>query len=609
MRADTNGAWRRHHLDNHTRRPRVQPSDAWREARALIYEHRRRLTIGLLLMLVSRGAGLVPPITSKFFIDRVVGDGAFDLLIPLALGLGLATLVQAGSGFAVAQLLGIAAQRATTEIRRDLHAHVVRLPIRHFDATQIGVFVSRIMNDAAGLRNLVGTGFIQLVGGLMTAGVSLAVLFFISWQITMAILCALAVFGTGLALTFSRLRPVFRERSRVTATVMGRLAQTLAGIRVVKGYVSERREDTVFTKGLHVLFRLDAQAITGWSLISTLTTVVVGSIAIIMIVMGGGALRDQTLTLGDLSMYVLYTGLVAAPLIQIAQVGTQIAEAFAGLDRIRELRALATEDDEAGPRDPVPPLRGAVRFEHIGFEYAPGVPVLSQVDLVAAAGSTTALVGPSGAGKSTLLSLLTAFHRPTQGRILVDGIDLSTLRLREYRAQLGLVLQDTFLFDGSLLENLRFARPQATLDEVRRVCAVAHCDEFIARFPDGYHTLVGERGIRLSGGQRQRIAIARALLADPAILLLDEATSSLDSESEAGVQAGLRALRQGRTAFIIAHRLSTVISADQILMLVNGTIAERGTHAELLALNGRYAALYRRQSAGMQDRLFDATDR
>lgn len=604
MRLNGNGARRRRGVADHPRRSPVPLSGAWRETRALIYQHRRRLTIGLLLMIVSRSAGLVAPISSKFFIDRVVGEGAFELLIPLALVLGLATIVQAGSAFAVDQLLGIAAQRATMDIRRDLHAHVVRLPVRHFDATQTGVFVSRIMNDAAGLRNLVGTGFIQLVGGLMTAAVALAVLFVISWKITVAIVCALAIFGTGLALTFSQLRPVFLERSRRTADVIGRLSQTLAGIRVVKGYVSERREDIAFTKGIHTVFRSEAQSVTGWARISALTTVVIGSIAIIMVLIGGGALRDQTATLGDLSMYVLFTGLVAAPLVQVAQIGTQIAEAFAGLDRIRELRALATEDEEAGPRDPVPPLRGDVRLENIGFEYAPGVPVLSQIDLVAPAGSTTALVGPSGAGKSTLLSLLTAFHRPTRGRVLVDGIDLTTLRIREYRAQLGLVLQDNFLFDGSLLENLRFARPHATDDEVHRVCAVAHCDEFIARLPDGYHTIVGERGVKLSGGQRQRVAIARALLADPAILLLDEATSSLDSESEAAVQAGLRALRRGRTAFIIAHRLSTVISADQILMMENGAVVERGTHAELLALNGRYAALYRRQYAGGQDRLF-----
>jgi ABC-type multidrug transport system fused ATPase/permease subunit len=603
-----NGAWRYRYLEDRAPRTRLNPSGAWREAGTLIYQHRHRLAIGLLLMVVSRGAGLVPPIASKFFIDRVVGGEAFDLLVPLAIGLGLATIVQAGTGFAVAQLLGIAAQRATMDIRRDLQAHVVRLPVRHFDATQVGVFVSRIMHDADGLRNLVGTGFIQLVGGLMTAGVSLVILFVINWKITVAILCALAVFGAGLALTLSRLRPVFRERSRQTAEVMGRLSQTIAGIRVVKAYVSERREDIVFTKGIHKVFRSGAQAITGWSVISALTALVIGSIAVIMVLMGGAALSNQTATLGDLSMYVLYTGLVAAPLLQIAQVGTQITEAFAGLDRIRELRSLATEDDEAGTQNPVPTLRGDVRLEKVGFEYAPGVPVLSHVDLVAPAGSTTALVGPSGAGKSTLLSLLTAFHRPTHGRVLVDGIDLSTLRIREYRAQLGLVLQDNFLFDGTLFENLRFARPDASLDEVRRVCEVAHCEEFIARFPNGYHTIVGERGVKLSGGQRQRIAIARAILANPAILLLDEATSSLDTESEAAVQAGLRALRQGRTAFVIAHRLSTVISADQILMMEHGTVVERGTHAELLSLNGRYAALYRRQSSGAQDRLFDAVE-
>ncbi len=578
-----------------TRHQRASLRSAWRESRDLLRQHRARLGAGVLLMVISRGAGLVLPASSKYLIDHVIVAGQYDLLLPLAAVVAVATLVQAGTGFALSQVLGIAAQRAVANMRRRVEAHVLRLPVRQFDATQVGVLVSRIMTDADGLRNLVGTGFTELLGGLFTATAALAVLISISWQITAVVMVVLAIFGATLAIAFSRLRPVFRERNRQSAEVTGRLAETLGGIRIVKSYVAERREDLVFARGIHRIFRSSAISITGWSLISAMTTLVIGAIAVIMILLGGNALRAGALTLGDLGMYVLFAGLVAAPLIQIAQVGTQVAEAFAGLDRIRELLDLPTEDQEDAGRLPVPPLRGEVRFEDVSFAYVPGVPVLRHVSFVAPAGTTTALVGASGSGKSTLLSLMTAFNRPTSGRILIDGLDLASLRLREFRGRLGMVLQDNFLFDGTILENIRFSRPEATLAQVRAVGRIAHCDEFIALFPDGYDTIVGERGIKLSGGQRQRVAIARAILADPAILLLDEATSSLDSESEAMVQEGLEALRRGRTSFVIAHRLSTITSADRILVLEAGAVVESGTHEELLALGGRYHALYQRQ--------------
>ena len=575
---------------------------AWREARELFHRHRNRLAVGMLLMLVSRLAGLVLPACSKYFIDHVIVARQFQFLWPLAALVALATLVQAGSGLAVTQVLGVAAQRAVTEMRRRVQAHVLRLPVSRFDSTQTGVLISRIMGDADGLRNLVGSGLVQLAGGLITAVVSLGFLFWISWEMTAVMLLLLLGFGGAMAAAFSRLRPIFRERNRLTAEVTGRLAESLGGIRIVKSYVAERREDLVFTRGVHRIFRTIARSIMGWSLAGALTTLVIGAIGVIMILMGGHAVQAGEVTLGDLAMYLLFTGLVAAPLIQIAQVGTQIAEAFAGLDRIRELLSMPTEDAEDQARRPVPPIRGAVRFERVSFEYIPGVPVLREVSFEAPAGSTTALVGPSGSGKSTLISLVTAFGRPTEGRILIDGLDLATLRLREYRACLGMVLQDNFLFDGSILENIRFSRPEAPLERVLEVSRIAHCDEFIARFPQGYETIVGERGVKLSGGQRQRVAIARAILADPAILLLDEATSSLDSESEALIRDGLQALRRGRTSFVIAHRLSTIVSADQILVLEQGRIVERGTHAELLALAGRYRQLYDRQYRLEQNR-------
>ena len=575
---------------------------AWRECRELIRRHRSRLAVGLALMLVSRLAGLVLPACSKYFIDHVILTRQFQQLAPLAAVVALATLVQAGTGFALSQVLGVAAQRAVTEIRRRVAAHVLRLPISRFDSTQTGVLISRIMSDADGLRNLLGSGLVQLVGGVITAVVALGVLFWISWKITIVMLLVLLGFGGAMAVAFTRLRPVFRERSRLTAAVTGRLAESLGGIRIVKSYVAERREDLVFTRGVHRIFRTIARSITGWSLVSALTTLVIGVIGVILILLGGHAIRAQEVTLGDLAMYLLFTGLVAAPLIQIAQVGTQVTEAIAGLDRIREILGLPTEDEEDRARRPVPALQGEVRFEDVSFAYRRGLPVLRDVSFIAPAGSTTALVGPSGSGKSTLLGLVTAFNRPTEGRILVDGIDLTTLRLRDYRSRLGLVLQDNFLFDGTILENIRFSRPDASLEEAKLVSRIAHCDEFIARFPDGYDTIVGERGVKLSGGQRQRVAIARAILANPTILLLDEATSSLDSESEAMIRDGLRALRQGRTSFIIAHRLSTILSADQILVLDNGRIVECGTHPELLEREGLYRKLYDRQYQLEQNR-------
>ena len=578
-----------------TDKPRVTLQSAWRESRELIHRHRKRLALGLVLMLISRLAGLVLPASSKYLVDHVIVAKQYSLLLPLAGAALLASIVQATTGFALSQILGVAAQRAVTDMRRRVEAHVLRLPVRQFDATQTGILISRIMTDAEGIRNLVGTGLVQLTGGLVTAGIALGVLFWLNWKLTAVTILFLVVFGGGMAWAFVKLRPVFRERSKINAAVTGRLTESIGGIRIVKSYVAERREDLIFARGVHRLFRNIAISITGVSALGALTTVVVGAIGATMIVMGGRAIMAGEMTIGDLLMYVLFTGMVAAPLIQIASIGTQITEAFAGLDRIREILGTPTEDEADQRHDDVPTLVGDVRFEGVWFEYNPGVPVLRDVGFHAPPGTTTALVGSSGSGKSTLLSLITAFNKPTAGRILMDGRDLSAFKLRDYRAQLGIVLQDNFLFDGTITENIRFSRPDATLEDVKRVARIAHCHEFIEQFPDQWDTIVGERGVKLSGGQRQRVAIARAILADPAILLLDEATSSLDSESEALIQAALDALRRERTTFVIAHRLSTIMSADQILVLEAGEIVERGTHEELLALGGRYRGLYDRQ--------------
>jgi subfamily B ATP-binding cassette protein MsbA len=573
----------------------VRLSTAWREARALIAAHRRQLAIGLALMIVSRVTGLVMPASTKWLVDDVIGKHRVDLLVPLALAVAGAALVQAATGFALSQVVGITAQRAITDMRRRVQAHVTRLPVRYFDSTQTGVLISRIMSDAEGVRNLVGTGLVQLCGGVVTSILALGVLLFLNWRLTLATLVILVLFGGFMSWAFARFRPLFRERGKINAEVTGRLAETLGGIRIVKAYVAERREQRVFTGGAHRLFRNVAKSITAVSGTQALSGVLVGLIGVIMILIGGRSVLAGSMTVGGLVMYVSFTGLMAGPLVEMAAIGTQITEAFAGLDRIREILGTPAEDEKDAERLALDGLRGDVAFEDVSFEYVPGTPVLKHVSFRAPPGSTTALVGSSGSGKSTLIGLVMAHHRPAAGRVMVDGHDLASLRLRDYRGHLGAVLQDNFLFDGTIRDNMAFSRPSASLEEIREVSRIAHCDEFIERFPEKYDSIVGERGIKLSGGQRQRVAIARAILADPRILILDEATSSLDSESEAMIQDGLRSLRQGRTTFVIAHRLSTIRSADQILVLEGGEIVERGTHDQLLAADGRYRQLYDRQ--------------
>jgi subfamily B ATP-binding cassette protein MsbA len=583
----------------------VPASVAWREARELVWVHRRRLGTGLALMLASRLAGLVLPASSKWLIDDVLGNNRPELLMPIALAAGAATIVQAVTSFGLSQILGVAAQRAITDMRKRVQAHVMRLPVRYFDSTQTGVLISRIMSDAEGIRNLVGSGLVQLVGGFVTAILGMGVLFWLNWRLTTITIVVLSVFGGGMAYAFRTLRPLFRERGKINAEVTGRLTEALGGIRVVKSYTAEKREEIVFTKGAHRLFRNVAKSMTGVSATTAGSIVVVGIIGVLMIWLGGQAIIAGEMTLGDLIMYIFFIGLVAAPLVSIASIGTQITEAFAGLDRIRDILDMPREMDEDAGLASIEQVNGDVAFDGVWFEYTPGQPVLRNVSFRSAPGTTTALVGSSGSGKSTLISIVMAFNRPTDGRVLVDGRDLADVKLMDYRQQVASVLQDNFLFDGTIAENVGYAKPGATPDEIADACRVAHCDEFIMQFPDGYDTVVGERGVKLSGGQRQRVSIARAVLANPRVLILDEATSSLDSESEQMIQDGLSQLRSGRTTFVIAHRLSTIRSADQILVLEAGEIVERGTHAELLALNGRYRQLHDKQYRFEADRFIN----
>jgi subfamily B ATP-binding cassette protein MsbA len=461
------------------------------------------------------------------------------------------------------------------------------------------------MNDAEGIRNLVGTGLVQLVGGVITAIIALGVLIYLNWRLTILSILVLGAFGGMMAYAFTKLRPLFRERSKINAEVTGRLAETLGGIRIVKAYHAERGERLVFTKGVNKLFRNIAATMTGISGVGAFSGVVMGAIGVIMILVGGRAVLNGSMTLGGLVMYLLFTGMLAMPLIQISSIGTQITEAFAGIDRILDIRSQITEDAGDEDRALLGVVRGDIEFQDVTFAYKPGVDVVKHVSFRAPAGSTTALVGSSGAGKSTVIGLVMTFHRPESGKVLIDGRDLATVPLRDFRTQLGVVLQDNFLFDGTIAENIRFARPHATRAEVEAAAKIAHCDQFVARFELGLDTVVGERGVKLSGGERQRVAIARAIVADPRILILDEATSSLDSESEGFIQDGLRSLRRGRTTFVIAHRLSTIQSADQILVMEGGEIVERGTHAELLARGGRYRQLYDKQYRFERDRFIN----
>ena len=547
-------------------------------------------------MLLDRIAGLVMPISSKYIIDEVIGKGRGDLLAPIALAAMAAILLQSITSFFLSLTLGVTTQRLVIEIRKKVQAHVGRLPICYFDSTQSGKLIARIMHDAEGVRVLVGGGLIQLCGSVISAMISIGILFYLNWWITTFILIVIVAFAGCQFFGFKKLRPLFRESAELYSLVTGRLGQALSGIRIIKVFTAEKREEQIFTRDMQRIFRNFKSSLTINSLIAAFSIAIVGSIGMAVIAAGGYSVLLDRMTLGDLFMYVLFAGLMASPLIEIAVIGPQIAEAFAGLDRLREILNTPAEDEEDASKSAIDEIEGEVEFENVWFEYVAGIPVLRNISFKAPAGSTVALVGASGSGKSTLTSLVMNFNRPCRGHVKIDGRDLSTLKIRDYRSYLGAVLQDNFLFDGTLAENISYSRPDASHDEIKAASRIAHCEEFIESFDEKYETVVGERGVKLSGGQRQRVAIARAMLADPKILILDEATSNLDSECEALIQESLRSLRRGRTTFVIAHRLSTIHNADLIMVLKNGEIVERGTHKALLATSKYYKQLYDKQA-------------
>src|SRR5256886_954234 len=567
--------------------------DVW----ALIKPRRGLLAMGFVLMAVNRLAGLVLPASTKYLVDNVISKRQIQLLTPIVLGVLGATVIQGLTSFTLTQLLSKSAQKMIADLRRQVQAHIGRLPVSFYDANKTGALVSRIMSDVEGVRNLIGTGLVEFVGGIMTAVIALVYLIHTSVTMTGVAFGILLVFGYGINKAFATIRPIFRARPKINAEVTGRLTESLSGVRVVKGYHAEEREEGVFARGVQRLLNNVLKTLTATSLMSLSAAGLMGVVSAIIMELGAHKILAGTMTLGTFFAFNIFLGLLVAPVFQIVAIGTQITEAITGLERTREILNEKLEDDEPGRTVRLDRVNGLVDMENVSFAYDTRKEVLRDVSFQSEPGTVTALVGPSGAGKSTIIGLIAAFYLASSANVLADGVDLSTVKLNSYRTQLGVVLQETFLFDGTIRENVAFARPNAAEEEILAACHIARVDEVAESFENKYDTVVGERGVKLSGGQKQRVSIARAILADPRILILDEATSSLDSESEALIQEGLRYLMKGRTTFVIAHRLSTIRRADEILVVEAGRLIERGTHEILYALGGRYYDLYTKQHA------------
>lgn len=564
--------------------------------RTIVWPRRNMLFLGLVLIVISRLSGLVLPAATQYLMDDVIAKGDMEMLKVVLLAVAGSILVQSVTSYVLTQLLSVEAQHLISVLRAKVQKQVLRLPVRFFDNNKSGALVSRIMNDVEGVRNLVGTGLVQLVGGVLTAVISLALMIRISPMMTVFTLVPVAVLGLISLKAFGKIRPIFRDRGKITADVTGRLTETLNGIRVIKGFNAEPQEMKTFESGVEKLFQNVRSSLTATSLITSSATFLLGLASTGILGIGGYLIINQQLTIGELLSFIVFLGFMVAPIIQMSNIGSQLTEAFAGLDRTEELMNMTPEDDGTTRTVTLGSIRGDVVFQDVSFGYEEGKEVIRNISFTAPAGSVTALVGTSGSGKTTIAGLAASFLNPQSGKITVDGVDISTVSLDSYRSQLGVVLQDDFLFEGTIRENILFPRPDATEEQLQQAVRAAHVSEFTNRFELGLETVIGERGVKLSGGQRQRIAIARAILANPRILVLDEATSNLDTESESFIQESLRGLMNGRTTFVIAHRLSTIRQANQILVVEGGQIVERGTHEELIERKGRYFELYTYQA-------------
>ncbi len=564
--------------------------------KTIVWPRRNIILVGLVLIVISRLSGLVLPAATKYLMDEVVVKHDLNMLKLILIAVTVSIIIQAITSFLLTKLLSVEAQHLISVLRAKVQKQILRLPVRFFDNTKSGALVSRIMTDVEGVRNLVGTGLVQLVGGLLTSVICLFVLIRISPMMTLYVLVPILIFGLISLKAFAYIRPIFRERGVLNAEVTGRLTETLNGIRVIKGFNAEQQEIATFERGVEKLFINVKKSLTSTSLVTSSATFLLGLASTAIMGIGTYMIIDNELTIGDFISFTLFLGFMIAPIVQMSNIGSQLTEAFAGLDRTEEIMNMDPEDNGVDRTIRVGKIKGDVEFKNVGFSYEEGKDVLHNINFTAPAGSVTALVGSSGSGKTTIAGLAATFLTPKTGTILMDGIDLSKVNLESYRSQLGVVLQDDFLFEGTIRENILFPRPDATEEQLLEAVRSAHVEEFTSRFEAGLNTVIGERGVKLSGGQRQRVAIARAILADPRILILDEATSNLDTESESYIQESLKRLMKGRTTFVIAHRLSTIRQADQILVIENGSIAERGTHDELIEKKGRYYQLYTYQA-------------
>ncbi|MFB1021870.1 MAG: ABC transporter ATP-binding protein [Vicingaceae bacterium] len=564
--------------------------------KTIIWPKRKLVLTGLVLIVISRLASLVLPWKSKELLDVVIPNKDFEGLKYLLLFVGAAILVSAATSFLLTRLLSVQAQFLISELRAKVQKKILSLPISFFDNTKSGALVSRIMSDVEGVRNLIGTGLVQLVGGTITAVISLVLLLRISWKMTLFVLVPVAVFGFVALKAFKYIRPIFRKRGVINAEVTGRLTETLAGVRVIKAFNAEDQENKSFEEGVDRLFQNVKKSLTATAIMTSSSAFLLGIASAGIMGIGGYKIMNGSLTTGDFISFTLLLGFMIAPIVQMSNIGSQLTEALAGLDRTEELMNMTAEADLEDRTIELTNIKGDIVFDNVAFAYEKNKEVLHNISFKAPSGSVTALVGSSGSGKSTIAGLTATFLNPLSGKITIDGEDLSKVQLSSYRKSLGVVLQDEFLFEGTIRENILFPRPNATEEQLQHAVKAGYVNEFTDRFEDGLETLIGERGVKLSGGQRQRIAIARAVLADPRIIILDEATSNLDNESEALIQKSLAELMKGRTTFVIAHRLSTIKQATQILVIEQGNIAEQGNHDELIAKEGRYYDLYTYQA-------------